>query len=629
LKDQLNNNRKPKNGKSLENFGGSSIQDISISNEKSGLGHDNIAPLNHEQLDAEKAFESVVKTEPISNVATEQHTIPNMDGKQKTVPSTNQIPYIEASAENIKEYNFKLSQKKEKAHNLKHKYHLHITENDLDIYRIIEMLDNDIKWDILNVISDPNVEILPDFHAISHMEDMITRSVVDLVTKKISSDKRKLRILSEKPVLVEIPMSHISDRIRDDLEIMKGMKKRTRKNIRKKVALTSPMEVSKSSKRVPFNSTIQSEMSIEVSGAVQPQKMLEFHINISNDLSNIEMHPKHVRSRKNVADHKSTKKASNDKHWKRRKTSDAGCQKNILRDAVFPQDNEGLSNFLKRSNFTEFANLIKLTGLTSDLQNGGTWTVFAPPDENIDAVRSVGGFNLTTKDLRNLMAYHIVPGFLTLNSLVNGTFYPTLYAGHPIYLQKDMNNQWNVGGGRLLLQSPGAHQLLSHLSPHLTPHLSPHLLPHLPRFLVYPVDTLLYAPHGNLLDTMALAPHLANFTRVLRRHPNITRVLEGDGPFTVFGLTNSALEFVPKGFDLSEDYLLSHISNGMLYSSSFETLPQIPSKTGFSIPTEIENKTGVVLIGQHPASVLDITATNGVLHVIDHLLVSFDDRPSH
>ena len=45
--------------------------------------------------------------------------------------------------------------------------------------------------------------------------------------------------------------------------------------------------------------------------------------------------------------------------------------------------------------------------------------------------------------------------------------------------KKHLSGQWNVGGGRLLLQSPGAHQLLSHLSPHLTPHLSPHLLPHL------------------------------------------------------------------------------------------------------------------------------------------------------
>ncbi|XP_018018658.1 uncharacterized protein LOC108675177 [Hyalella azteca] len=257
--------------------------------------------------------------------------------------------------------------------------------------------------------------------------------------------------------------------------------------------------------------------------------------------------------------------------------------------------------FLRQQNLTAFADMLELTGLNRDMIRGGPWTIFAPSNEGIEIVRLSGGLDLSMKDLRHLAAYHVVPRVLTRDMFTEKARLPTLYAGYSLYMESS-DNLWSAGGG-LVSDSSSVHAGPS-------------------TWVIHGVDRVLYAPHGNLLTTMALAPALTNFTTLLAANSRIRRMLQGRRPVTVIAPSNAAMARLPPGISPSEAWLQSHIAEGFRYSVCFPRYPSLTTLAGTNITTSTNSSTGVVSINGVAASYLDITAANGVLHVVDDLIVS-------
>ncbi|KAF2367706.1 FAS1 domain [Trinorchestia longiramus] len=298
----------------------------------------------------------------------------------------------------------------------------------------------------------------------------------------------------------------------------------------------------------------------------------------------------------------------------------------LQRDDVISSSHEQEINvieFLRQKNLTAFADLLELTGLNRDMIRGGPWTIFAPSNEGIEIVRLSGGLDLSMKDLRHLTAYHVVPRVLTTDMFTEKSRLPTLYAGYTLYIESSDDDRWSAGGG-LLTRNSWVHSGPS-------------------TWVTHEVDRVLYAPHGNLLTTMALAPALTNFTTLLAANPRIKRMLQGRRPMTVVAPSNAAMARLPPGIQPSQAWLESHMSRGFRYSVCFPRHATVDTLAGSEILTstnatngEIFNTTkttndiifttkttnGVVSINGIPASYLDITAANGVLHVVDDLIVT-------
>lgn len=116
---------------------------------------------------------------------------------------------------------------------------------------------------------------------------------------------------------------------------------------------------------------------------------------------------------------------------------------------------------------------------------------------------------------------------------------------------------------------------------------------------------------------------------------DLVTALQGDGPFTVFAPTNEAFEmlFTDLGVsgisDLSADalkpILLYHVVAASAKASTlstgyFESLNTTnPGNIGSSLFIETEN--GVMINGSSKVSTADIEASNGVIHVIDKVLL--------
>jgi uncharacterized surface protein with fasciclin (FAS1) repeats len=104
--------------------------------------------------------------------------------------------------------------------------------------------------------------------------------------------------------------------------------------------------------------------------------------------------------------------------------------------------------------------------------------------------------------------------------------------------------------------------------------------------------------------------------------------LSGPGPFTVFAPTDAAFAKLPAGTidallaDPSgqlTDILLYHVVAGKVMASDVVGLTSATTVLGQNVPIEI--KDGKVYVGGAMVVVTDIMASNGVIHVIDTVML--------
>ncbi|HYO87243.1 MAG TPA: fasciclin domain-containing protein [Candidatus Limnocylindrales bacterium] len=109
---------------------------------------------------------------------------------------------------------------------------------------------------------------------------------------------------------------------------------------------------------------------------------------------------------------------------------------------------------------------------------------------------------------------------------------------------------------------------------------------------------------------------------------DLVGALSGDGPFTVFAPTDDAFAALPAG---TVDALLAdipaltsvltyHVAPGKFMAADVVALSEIGTLEGSPISIEVTD-TGVVLNGSVNVIITDIEASNGVIHVIDAVLL--------
>ena len=109
----------------------------------------------------------------------------------------------------------------------------------------------------------------------------------------------------------------------------------------------------------------------------------------------------------------------------------------------------------------------------------------------------------------------------------------------------------------------------------------------------------------------------------------LVETLSGDGPFTVFAPTNEAFAALPEGTvenllkPENKDQLIAvltyHVVSGDAYAKDLSNGQDITTVEGDDVKVKI-NKKGV-MINDAKVVAADVKATNGVVHVIDHVLL--------
>jgi trimeric autotransporter adhesin len=103
---------------------------------------------------------------------------------------------------------------------------------------------------------------------------------------------------------------------------------------------------------------------------------------------------------------------------------------------------------------------------------------------------------------------------------------------------------------------------------------------------------------------------------------DLVTALSGAGPFTVFAPTNAAfakLAAVPGGEAL-KNVLLYHVASGALSGNEIAAAASVKTLQGANIKAELKGSS-LILNGNTKVIIKDIQASNGVIHVIDTVLL--------
>lgn len=139
-----------------------------------------------------------------------------------------------------------------------------------------------------------------------------------------------------------------------------------------------------------------------------------------------------------------------------------------------------------------------------------------------------------------------------------------------------------------------------------------------------------YAPasaaEGDIIETAGAAGSFTTLARAIEA-AGLTETLKGEGPFTVFAPTDEAFAKLPKETldallqdrEQLRQVLTYHVVPQKVGSADVALLKTATTVNGQELP--ISAAEGKVMVGDATVIQADIPATNGVIHVIDTVLL--------
>jgi uncharacterized surface protein with fasciclin (FAS1) repeats len=134
------------------------------------------------------------------------------------------------------------------------------------------------------------------------------------------------------------------------------------------------------------------------------------------------------------------------------------------------------------------------------------------------------------------------------------------------------------------------------------------------------------AATGDIVETAVAAGNFTTLARALEA-AGLVQTLKGEGPFTVFAPTDAAFAALPAG---TLDQLLAnkeeltkvltyHVVAGKVTSADVAKLTEATTVEGSKLQIKVEG--GKVMINDATVTTADVMAKNGVIHVIDRVLI--------
>ena len=243
-------------------------------------------------------------------------------------------------------------------------------------------------------------------------------------------------------------------------------------------------------------------------------------------------------------------------------------------------------------------------GLVDALSGEGPFTVFAPTDDAFDALPE-GTLDAVLADtdlLTSILTHHVAEGSVLSTDLEDGMMVTTLNGTELIVTIND--NGVMIDNAMVTVADLTADNGVVHV-------IDAVLIPEDPTTVV---DIIVNSENHNTLETAVVAAGLVD-------------ALSGEGPFTVFAPTDDAFDALPEGTldavladtDLLTSILTHHVAEGSVLSTDLEDGMMVTTLNGTELIVTI-NDNGV-MIDNAMVTVADLTADNGVVHVIDAVLI--------
>ena len=263
--------------------------------------------------------------------------------------------------------------------------------------------------------------------------------------------------------------------------------------------------------------------------------------------------------------------------------------------------------------FTTLVAALQAAELVDALKAEGPFTVFAPTDDAFAALPEGTLDSLLLPEnkqtLTDILLYHVVEGKV-MAADVTGLKSATTLLGKDVTVKVDMGNVY-INDAKVIITDIETSNGVIHV-----------------------VDAVILPPTeeaaSNTIVDIAVAD--GRFTTLVAAvtAADLVETLSGEGPFTVFAPTDDAFAALPEGtldsLLLPEnkqqltDILLYHVVSGKVMAADVVTLPSATTVLGKDVTITV--KDGKVFLNDTVEVIItDIEASNGVIHVIDAVLL--------
>lgn len=273
--------------------------------------------------------------------------------------------------------------------------------------------------------------------------------------------------------------------------------------------------------------------------------------------------------------------------------------------------------------FTLLEAAVVRAGLADALRNTNNITVFAPTDAAFRAAgfADVAAINATpVATLTSVLQYHVLPARVASSAINNGdnqaqtTLLPS---NNTVYVTRNSAGV-SINGARVTQADVAASNGVIHV-----------------------IDRVLLPPAGNLLESLVAlnAANNNNFSLLIAAATRVGAAVVNTlstaaGPFTVFAPTNAAFTAANLGTEAAinaapiatlQAVLLNHVVAARAFSTNLASGP-VPAAGGQNLAVAV-GASGVTVTGRgngtNASNVTraDVVATNGVIHVIDRVLL--------
>ena len=288
----------------------------------------------------------------------------------------------------------------------------------------------------------------------------------------------------------------------------------------------------------------------------------------------------------------------------------------VVAPAAFAQDADIVDVAAGNEDFETLVAAVQAAELVETLKGEGPFTVFAPTDDAFDALEEGALDSLLlpeNKDkLTAVLTYHVVAGQVLAADVTEGEVETVQGDTIEVTVTEDgvMVDGANVTATDIMATNGVIHVIDAVIMPEMEMMEEPEPEPE-------PTIVSVAAENGNFGTLVQLI-----------EAAGLVEALSGEGPFTVFAPTDDAFAELdeatvadlmkPENKDQLAAVLKYHVVSGAVKSDAISS-GKVDTLEGSQIKVKVKN--GAVRVNKANVTIADIETTNGVIHVIDGVLM--------
>ncbi len=291
------------------------------------------------------------------------------------------------------------------------------------------------------------------------------------------------------------------------------------------------------------------------------------------------------------------------------KATETSAPTEMPKPTATPQPKDIVDTAVADGRFTTLAAALTAAGLVDTLKGEGPFTVFAPTDDAFAKLPAGTVESLlkaeNLEQLKSILLYHVVAGKVMAADVTMLESAETVF-GKPVMVKTDMGNVY-INDAMVVLTDIETSNGVIHV-----------------------IDTVLLPPADKLdiVDTAVADGRFTTLAAALTA-AGLVDTLKGEGPFTVFAPTDDAFAKLPAGtvesllkaenLEQLKSILLYHVVAGKVMAADVTMLES--AETVLGKPVMVKMDMGNVYINDAMVVMTDIETSNGVIHVIDTVLL--------